>query len=269
MDVWPRPVRRDTILEIMKIRIFSDLHLEFQDWTPPPLKANVVVLAGDIHVGTRAFAWVRRHFKSEAIVYVAGNHEYFGSDIPSLQQRLRAAAREFDVQYLESDSVVIDGVRFLGTTLWTDFALYGSDPQQVSEAMEYAFRAMYDYRSIKMSPQEDLLPEHTRVMHGMQARWLKRQLDEPFAGPTVVVTHHLPHPMSVHPIYEGERSNPAFASDLSGLFGDRVNLWVHGHTHESMDYRLGSTRVICNPRGYLPRLPNLNFAPDLAAVIDP
>ena len=73
----------------------------------------------------------------------------------------------------------------------------------------------------------------------------------------------------MHPIYEGERSNPAFASDLSALFCDRVKLWVHGHTHESMDYELGGTRVLCNPRGYLPQLPNLNFTPELLVVVDP
>ena len=252
----------------MKIRIYSDLHLEFQDWAPPPVPADVVVLAGDIHIGSRAFAWARRHFKSEAIVYVAGNHEYFGWDIPSLQHKMRSAAREFDVHFLEQDSVAIDGVRFLGTTLWTDFALYGAAPRQVSDAMAYAFHAMHDYRAIKMAPMEDLLPEHTRQMHIAQARWLEDQLDAPFAGPTVIVTHHLPHVRSVHSIYDGERSNPAFASDLSALFRDQVKLWVHGHTHESMDYRVGCTRVLCNPRGYLPRLPNLNFVPDLAAVIE-
>jgi predicted phosphodiesterase len=251
----------------MKIRIYSDLHLEFQDWTPPPLAADVVVLAGDIHVGTRAFAWARRHFKSEPVVYVAGNHEYFGSDIPSMQQSMRSAARDFDIHFLERESIVIDGVRFLGTTLWTDFALYGAEPQQVADAMDYALHAMYDYKSIKRSPLENLQPEHTRQMHIEQSGWLKMELDAPFAGSTVVVTHHLPHLNSVHPIYEGERSNPAFASDLSALFSDRVNLWVHGHTHESMNYRVGRTRVVCNPRGYLPRLPNLNFVPDLAADV--
>ena len=253
----------------MRIRIFSDLHLEFKDWTPPQLTADVVVLAGDIHVGTRGFAWARRHFKNEAIIYVAGNHEYFGSDIPTLQGQMRAAAREFDVHFLDQDLTVIDGVRFLGTTLWTDFALYGSAPQEIEDAMAYAFHAMYDYRAIKRSPLEDLLPRHTREMHEDQTHWLKRQLGAPFAGSTVIVTHHLPHLKSVHPIYEGERSNPAFASDLSALFCDRVKLWVHGHTHESMDYELGGTRVLCNPRGYLPQLPNLNFTPELLVVVDP
>jgi predicted phosphodiesterase len=252
----------------MKIRIYSDLHLEFSDWTPPRLPADVVVLAGDIHVGSRAFPWARRHFKTERIVYVAGNHEYFGSDIGSMQCEMRNEAREFDVDFLDQESAVIDGVRFLGATLWTDFELYGSDPQHLSGAMSYAHQAMHDYRAIKLSPMEDLIPEHTRRMHHSQARWLKEQIDAPFDGPTVVVTHHLPHRKSVHPIFEGERSNPAFASDLSALFRDQVKLWVHGHTHESMDYEVGATRVLCNPRGYIPQLPNVSFTPDLAAILD-
>ena len=252
----------------MKIRIYSDLHLEFSDWTPPQLPADIVVLAGDIHVGSRAFPWARRHFKTERIVYVAGNHEYFGSDIDSMKLELRRAAREFDAHFLDQDSVVIDGVRFLGTTLWTDFALYGAEPHDVQDAMSYAYQAMHDYRVIKLSPGEDLRPEHTRQMHAAQATWLKQQIDAPFDGRTVIVTHHLPHLKSVHPNFEGERSNPAFASDLSALFRDHVKLWVHGHTHESMDYEFGATRVLCNPRGYLPQLPNLNFQPQLTANVD-
>jgi hypothetical protein len=180
---------------------------------------------------------------------------------------MRNSAREYDIHFLEQDAVVIAGVRFLGTTLWTDFELYGSDPQQVAGAMSYAFHAMHDYRAIKLSPTVDLQPEHTRLMHLGQAQWLKRQIDAPFDGPTVIVTHHLPHLKSVHPMYEGEKSNPAFASDLSALFREQVKLWVHGHTHESMDYAIGDTRVLCNPRGYLPQLPNLNFDPELAAII--
>jgi predicted phosphodiesterase len=230
--------------------------------------ADVVVLAGDIHIGIRAFPWVRRHFNKTPVVYVAGNHEYFGSDIGSMQNRMRSAAREFDIEFLEQDSAVIDGVRFLGTTLWTDFELYGSEPEQLSGAMSYAHLAMHDYRAIRLSPTEELLPEHTRRMHQGQAMWLEGQIDAPFGGPTVVVTHHLPHVRSVHPNFEGERSNPAFASDLSALFGDRVNLWVHGHTHESMDYEIGATRVLCNPRGYIPHLPNPNFLPDLTVSVE-
>jgi predicted phosphodiesterase len=252
----------------MKIRIYSDLHLEFCDWTPPSLPADVVVLAGDIHVGPRGFAWAHRHFKNVPVVYVAGNHEYFGSDLDSMRRKLRAAARDFDILFLDEDSAVIDGVRFLGTTLWTDFGLYGSEPEQLSTAMEYAHLAMYDYRAIKRTPTEELRPEHTRRLHLDQSRWLKEQIDVPFDGPTVVVTHHLPHLKSVHPNFEGERSNPAFASDLSALFRDHVKLWIHGHTHESMDYGIGATRVVCNPRGYMPHLPNDNFVPDLAATID-
>ena len=251
----------------MKVRVYSDLHLEFQDWTPPQLPCDVLVLAGDIHVGVRAFAWARRHFPDEPIVYVAGNHEYFGSDIPSVLCQMRHAARRTGIHFLEQDGVVIDGVRFLGTSLWTDFDLYGSGPRQRAEAMEYAHQAMHDYRAIKWSAHEELRPEHTRQLHLIQSGWLRRNIAVPFDGPTAVVTHHLPHPKSVHPLYEGERTNPAFASDLSALFRDHVTLWVHGHTHESMDYAIGATRVICNPRGYLPHLPNLNFDPGLTADV--
>jgi hypothetical protein len=98
-------------------------------------------------------------------------------------------------------------------------------------------------------------------MHLTGVAWLAQRLAEPFAGPTVVVTHHLPHRECIHPKYEGTRFNPCFASDLDHLVRAPVALWVHGHTHESIDFLVNGTRVVCNPRGYLPHEPNPSFDP--------
>ena len=109
----------------MRIRVLSDLHLEFKDWKPPKADADadVVVLAGDIHVGVKGIEWARRSFPSIPIVYVAGNHEFYGEHIHDMTQELLREGRRLGVDVLDARSAVIGGVRFLGATLWTDFAL--------------------------------------------------------------------------------------------------------------------------------------------------
>lgn len=251
----------------MKLAIYSDLHLEFSDWHPPPLQADVVVLAGDIHVGDAAFGWARRHFPDTPVIYVAGNHEYFDSDMPAALELMRAAARKFDIEFLHDGETEIRGVRFLGTTLWTDFEFYGADPGAIRDSMTHARRGMRDYGLIEFAPGQPLSPELTRVLHQQQRRWLEQRLRHSVDRTTVVVTHHLPHQESVHPRYAGNPLNPAFVSNLEYLFDDSVKLWVHGHTHESRDYWFGDTRVVCNPRGYLPHQPNPTFDPALLVSI--
>jgi 3',5'-cyclic AMP phosphodiesterase CpdA len=243
----------------VRIRILSDLHLEFRHWTPPAVPVDVVVLAGDIHVGTAGVVWGRQHFGDCPIVYVPGNHEYYGGEMQSMLAQLRRVAGDHDVHLLDGDAVVINDVRFLGATLWTDFALYGSEPKIIDRAMAIATQAMVDYRLIRMRGSRMLRPSDTQTIHWQQVGWLTGQLAAPSALATVVVTHHLPHPLSVHVKYDGDGLNPSFASDLSALVREPVRLWIHGHTHESMDYAVNGTRVVCNPRGYLPHEPNAAF----------
>jgi hypothetical protein len=120
---------------------------------------------------------------------------------------------------------------------------------------------MNDFRMIQWAGGDPLEPILVREIHFKRARWLAQRLAEPFAGSTVVVTHHLPHRQSIHPKYAGTRFNPCFASDLDHLVRAPVVLWVHGHTHESLDYVVNGTRVVCNPRGYFPSDPNPSFDP--------
>jgi predicted phosphodiesterase len=251
----------------MKIRILSDLHLEFQAWTPPAVPADVVILAGDIDVGTDGLVWGRQHFADSPIIYVPGNHEYYGHEMPAMLTKLRRVARDCDVHLLDGDAAVIHGVRFLGATLWTDFALYGSEPKVVERAMAIAAQAMVDYRTIRMSGARMLCAADTQNIHWQQVAWLTQQLTEQTASPTVVITHHLPHPVSVHAKYARDGLNPSFASDLSALVRQPVQLWIHGHTHESMDYVVNGTRVVCNPRGYLPQEPNAAFDSGLVVEV--
>jgi DNA repair exonuclease SbcCD nuclease subunit len=251
----------------MKLRVLSDLHLEFQDWRPPKVPADVIVLAGDIHSGIDGILWGRQHFPEMPIVYVPGNHEFYGREMETTLTELRRTAKTHRVHLLDGDAVVIEGVRILGATLWTDFALYGAEPSLVARAKAIAQQAMADYFVIRRHGNALLAPEDTQQIHQLQARWLARELEKPFAGATVVVTHHLPLAKSVHARYEGDALNPSFASDLSRLVRTPVKLWIHGHTHESMDYAVAGTRVLCNPRGYLPQEPNARFKPRLVVEI--
>lgn len=253
----------------MKIRVMSDLHLEFQRWNPPKADADVIVLAGDIDVDTFGIEWARRSFPSSPIVYVPGNHEFYGGHLQDLMEALCAEGRRFGVDVLDAREVLIDGVRFLGATLWTDFALEGSDASSIERAMIAADYGMNDFRYIRYGERRMFRPADARAIHLEQVQWLRAKLAEEFAGSTVVVTHYLPHRQSIHPKYEASDLNPSFASDLSDLMGPTVSLWIHGHTHESFDYVVNGTRVVCNPRGYVPMEVNPAFNPALVVDVQP
>jgi Icc-related predicted phosphoesterase len=248
-------------MELRRLRIFSDLHLEFVDWIPPPAAADAIVLAGDIAVGVQGIQWARRQFPDTPVVYVPGNHEFYGARLPDALAELRSEAQRLGVHFLDGDECILGGARFLGTTLWTDYELYGSAPEDLERAMADAAIEMNDFRMIQWAGGEPLEPALVRDMHLTGVAWLAERLAEPFGGPTVVVTHHLPHRRCIHPKYEGTRFNPCFASDLDHLVRAPVALWVHGHTHESIDFLVNGTRVVCNPRGYLPHEPNPSFDP--------
>ena len=229
--------------------------------------ADVVVLAGDIHSGVDGIHWGREHFPESEIIYVPGNHEFYGFEMQDMLARMRRAAKESGVHLLDAGSVEVDGVRFLGATLWTDFALYGAEPKDIARSMSIGQSMMADYRLIRWKDTGPLAPDDTREIHGLQRAWLNHELAKPFVGSTVVVTHHLPHSNSVHAKYRGDPLNPSFASDLSALLRPPVKLWIHGHTHESMDYEVDGTRIVCNPRGYLPQEPNNLFNSQLVVEV--
>ncbi|MGE0311776.1 MAG: metallophosphoesterase [Lautropia sp.] len=258
----------------MRLAVFSDLHLEFEPFVPAPAarSADVVVLAGDIHNGVAALQWARRTFPEQPIVQIAGNHEFFGAQWQALLAELRREARTLGIHFLENDALVLDGVRFLGATLWTDFALYARPGRPLSmdaqTAREVLGRRMVDFSAIRWEART-LDPADSVALHLQTRRWLEASLARPHDGPTVVVTHHLPTIHSVAPAFVTAVSNAAFASDLDDLFGP-VSLWIHGHTHHSFDYRRGSTRIVANPRGYPMRdgrLENPAFDPGLVVEV--
>lgn len=237
----------------MKLWLFSDLHLEVADLRQPLAipDADVCVVAGDLcRAPANGVHWLAKHVAhAMPCVYVAGNHEFYKESIQEgLEDGRNTAAGFPDVHFLENDSVIIDGVRFIGATLWTDYRIEGHPDL----AMVYARERMNDYRLIakQRNPWQRFVPETSFRMHQESRLFLDSALKaDPIT--TVVVTHHLPHAGSIPPRFKGDLLNAAFASDLSKVIEDgRPALWVHGHTHDSCDYQVGSTRILCNPRGY-------------------
>jgi Calcineurin-like phosphoesterase len=236
-------------MSTMKIQIASDLHLDLLQQRFPGYRAieaadaDVLVIAGDIHAGLGAldtFAdW------PVPVIYVMGNHEGYHHEYGTLIAQLRERSAGTALHFLERDSRVIGGVRFLGCCLWTDYLVTGDEPEPL---MEQANRMLYDHRLIRHG--EGLfLAADALSQHRQSRAWLEAELAQPFAGATVVVTHHGPHPGSVHPRYAGSPINAAFVSDLTPLMG-RAAAWIHGHVHDSFDYVVNGTRVVANPRGY-------------------
>lgn len=234
----------------MKLHVLSDLHLNVEGFEAPDAQADVVVLAGDIARPAKACAWAQRLRKP--VIYVAGNHEFYGGSIDGTVRELRAMCAGTNVHLLEADELRLDGVRFLGTTLWTDFLIFGEDERQ-RQAMAEARTLIRDFSSIRAdsSAERAFSPEDSALLFHRASTWLEAKLTEPFDGPSVVVTHHAPSPRSIHPRFSGSLLNACFVSDAEHLLGrDRVDLWIHGHTHDTFDYVVNGTRVLCNPRGY-------------------
>ncbi len=255
----------------MKIRVLSDLHLECDEpELIPHAPADLIVLAGDIHNHAAGPRWAAQTFDGAApVVYVPGNHEYYDGEFGALEVALHdAGAAVENVHVLNNATLIGPGRawRVLGTTLWSDFALYGADADARADAMRAAQSVMLDFRGpIQVSwprgahaapgdpDPRDFTPADALALHEHACAWLAAELAKPFAGKTIVVTHHAPHRLSLAARYADDRVSAGFVSHLPELVRAPVALWVHGHTHTAFDYTVNGTRVVCNPRGYRSR----------------
>lgn len=235
----------------MKIQIASDLHLERLTQIPsreclirPAPGAEVLVLAGDID----GSAWAISRFRNwpTPVLYVAGNHEFFFDDMYQVRCALRLQTKGSSIQYMDDDELILGDVRFLGTTLWTDYCLDGVGRQ--AETLASAQAEIMDHRRIYLGGHR-FTPEQALIEHRKSCAWLSQKLDEPFDGKTVVISHHAPHPNSVHPDHVDDDLNGAFVSNLSNLL-PKAAVWIHGHMHHSFDYLVEGCRVVANPAGY-------------------
>lgn len=257
----------------MNIQLLSDLHLELHpDFTPTPAKdADVLVLAGDIgsyQAGSRLadddFGLKRFSPLSEyagwptPVVFVPGNHEYDGLEFDATHSRLRALCDQLGILWLEREILVLDGVRFIGTTLWSDFDVLSdasdTTPKGLARQLamrEKAFRAANYYlkKAATLRAGELWLAEGVRDQALLCQAWLRQALAQPFAGDTVVVTHFAPSLRSGDPRYGLAPGTAGFCNALDDLL-PHARLWLHGHLHCPSDYRHQGCRVVANPMGY-------------------
>ncbi len=250
----------------MKLHILSDLHIEFGEPELTETNADVVILAGDIHLGIKGFDWAKDNFRNQRVIYILGNHEYYRGAIPKLTDKLKELSLGTNVHILENEALTIEDVRFLGCTLWSDFRLLNNLNVAVIAAQEM----MNDYKLIRLNPiYRKIQPSDTAIWHGKSRSWLEKELQKgkKEEKKTVVITHHAPSILSVPEQYKNDHLSAAFASEMEKFIEKtEPDLWIHGHLHTSSDYLIGSTRVICNPRGYTDE-PNNNFDVDLVVKI--
>ena len=267
----------------MKIKLVSDLHLEFSDINIQNNEdCDVLILGGDICVaqdlhdhpelvnssdqaaiaaGTglgrrqqsaqryRDF-FKRCSFQFPHVIYIAGNHEFYnGKFYAGIDYLREECAKYSNVYFLENDTKIIDDVTFIGATLWTDMNKGDPLTMHAIEGMMNDFRIIRnDKRSFAPMSARDVADRHARTL-GYFRSVLAEQHDRKF----VVVGHHSPSFQSAHPMYAHETlMNGGYHSDLSEFIMDhpQIKLWTHGHTHHPFDYVIGETRVVCNPRGY-------------------
>ena len=253
----------------MKISLLSDLHLSMHPLAAPHPVADVVVIAGDLGRPAAAIEWARQY--SQPTLFVAGNHEFYGSDLASGLAQLRAQAAGTSVRVLERSEWKHDGVRFLGCTLWSDHRLNaGAEERELG--LKQAAEFVRDFSRIRVAPGfPDLYtPALSQLLFDESVAWLEERFAERHDGPTVVVTHFAPSRQSIHPRFAGSPLNACFISDLEAqILRWQPQLWLHGHTHDSFDYEIGSTRVVANPRGYAPKgeVENKRFDPMLVVEV--
>ncbi len=241
----------------MLIHFASDLHLEYLNKRFPEYIrvdrlytpfADLMILAGDIHVGTQMVD--KFGHWPHPVLYVPGNHEFYDTAIEPHVATIKEAAKNTAMIVLARDEYVYQGVRFLGCTLWTDYMLMGSGGRQLAAMLACEAR-IADHRKIMgiQKVGQGFSAQQAYELHVQERAWLEGKLNEPFDGKTVVITHHAPSRGSVHPRFRGDPCNSAFVSDLDELV-QKADYWIHGHVHDSFDYMVGKCRVMTNPGSY-------------------
>ncbi|MFM2261341.1 MAG: hypothetical protein RI959_17 [Pseudomonadota bacterium] len=281
----PQPLKQP-----LRVQLMSDLHLEANPgFVPQPAPgADLLVLAGDIGSyqarphgpsmtepdwGLRRFSPLLQHAAWPCpVVFVPGNHEYDALPFDETRQDLRATCERLGIVFLDRDVWVHRGVRWLGTTLWADYdaLLVPQDtPEQAAKKREKAFRAANFYLH-KMQGQRhgrlfDAAAMRTEAQVCME--WLQQALNQPFDGPTVVVTHFAPTLQSADPRYGLSPGTAGFCNSLAPQLLARAHTWCHGHLHCPQDHRVGPCRVVANPLGYQSKGEQQSFDPQYSVTI--
>ncbi len=245
----------------MRLHIVSDLHQEFGETDIPTVDCDCVILAGDISTRHNGLRWIQKRFPEVPVLYLCGNHEFYGDKLPKLTDRLREETRGTNIHFLENDAITLGGYHFFGCTLWTDMALMGDWQSGTTEAR----LVMNDYKRVRNSANnyKRLSPRDTRSIHLNSLEAMRQFFAAHDSSRSVILTHHAPSILSLPEHRRSETVSCAYASHLDDFIQQHQPLlWVHGHIHHSNDYQIGRTRILANPRAY-PDNPNPGFIPDL------
>jgi 3',5'-cyclic AMP phosphodiesterase CpdA len=277
----------------MRIQLFSDLHLERDPAFQPLIfpDTDVVVLAGDIgsyqersrlpdeDFGLARFSPRREGASRARVLYVPGNHEFDGLEYDDAYERLQRVCTYLGIEWLDRETIVIDGVRFIGSTLWSDFdAIAGSerDLTKQLQARNKAYRAANYYlsKNTTFRDGEPVLAEAQRALSLACQDWLRAALAAPFDGPTVAVTHYAPSLRSADPRYGVSPGTAGFCNAMDALI-PYADVWMHGHLHCANDYLVEGEvdglarrcRVVANPLGYASKGEQAAFRPELVIEV--
>jgi predicted phosphodiesterase len=236
----------------MKFKLLSDLHLEGTHWVPIEQetdKETTLLLAGDIHVGRQALPWIEKMCEQfYHVIYILGNHEFYHNEWHDIKEFWMQQNRFVDnFTFLDDTTVFIDGIRIIGTTLWTSVEHPKHDFNFLTW---YGMQHMTDYRITKFNTRK-LTPFDTRIAHENAVEFIKGELEHPFHGDTIVMTHHMPVNQCIMPQWEGDVLNAFFVSNLENIIKEYdIKVWCYGHTHDPADFKLHHTKFLCNPKGY-------------------
>ena len=236
----------------MNLRVLSDLHIEHGE--PKHLNAvrsgdeDVVGCAGDVsNHGIDSLYWLRERFPDKRIVFVPGNHEYYcGMAIGELNDAMVTHGKGLGIDVLINNTVEIDGLEFIGSTLWSNF---GNSPFS-HESRIMSERYVNDFRMINVNDTERLRAYYVETkLFDPAYSFLNKALHSENEN-QIVITHFAPAHGSIARQFAGDPITPYFVNDIEELITEKPLVWIHGHTHTAFDYQVGYSRVICNPSGY-------------------
>ncbi len=225
----------------------SDLHIEFGHMPIPTVLGDVLILAGDIHVGSRGIDWINEcALIFPHVIYILGNHEYYGHDIKKLSKEIAVNISD-NVHLLDNNYVEIEKIRFLGSTLWSDIGI------PAANSMNDFYRIVNGKRTFSRN---DAIERHNQALSFLQDNINKDKIN-------VVITHHCPSVSCVNiERYSDDKMNTGYYTNILHLFKNKVRLWICGHTHISFDFIEEGINVVGNCRGYINYEENPSFNPN-------
>ncbi|UYM17963.1 metallophosphoesterase [Endozoicomonas euniceicola] len=270
--------------EEINISLHSDLHNEMQDHSlidePKVIssdKADIFVLAGDIHNGIESIQYAKSVAKkhNKPVIFIAGNHEYYGHDLIETEKILRKeSSSEENVYFLEKDSIVLNNIRFLGCTLWSNFELYEQViPGSKAFCMAWSEGRINDFSKITMNNRAISSGDMENLNQDCM-QWLQKEFLMPHSGPTVVITHFAPVPDCVDEKWKKEppefnELSPYFVNNLTEFITTwQPDFWFYGHTHSNICLKIGKTQIISNQKGYPSEEDSTGYRPDMLIKVN-